>query len=280
MPTPISRRALLSSLGTLGIAASATGWWWLNWRPYATLRSALLVAGANAMLDLNRALAAEFVRTRPLVDVAVEQGGSLAGLIAVQRDAIDVAAMARELNESEDSPHTRSYLVAKNEIAVAVHPQSPLRNLSAQQVRAIFMGTITDWQAVGGPQAPIHVVSRALGSSSRQFLQDLVLQGEDFTLKALEVGSASEMAKEIAADPLAVGYVALKDRDATPLNYLAIDGVPATRTTVLSGRYRFTQPLFLVVHGDTSPTAQAFVAFALSPQGQAIVARQHLFPVA
>lgn len=274
------RRILLASLGTLGIAASATGWWWLRQRPHAALRASLLIAGANTMLDLNRALTQEFTRNHPMVDVAVEQGGSLAGLIAVQRGAIDVAAMSRELSEAEDSPRTRSYLVAKNDIAIAVHPQSPLRNLSAQQVRAILMGEITEWQAVGGPPGAIRVVSRAPGSSSRQFLQELVLQGEDFTLQALEVESAKEMAKEIAADPLAIGYVALKDRDATPLNYLSIDGVPATRTTVLSGRYRFTQPLFFVVYGDASPTAQAFVQFALSPRGQAIVAEQHLFPVA
>ena len=276
----MQRRALLASLGTLGLVASTAGWWWLGRRPQATLRSALLVAGANAMLDLNRALSEQFVRTHPLVDVAVEQGGSLAGLIAVQRGAIDVAAMSRNLSEPEDSPRTRSYLVAKNDIAIALHPQSPLRNLSAEQVRAIFMGEITNWQAVGGPRANIRVVSRAPGSSSRQFLQELVLNGEDFTLNALEVASAHDMTKEIAADPLAIGYVALKDRDATPLNYVSINGVPATRTTVLSGRYRFTQPLFLVVYGDASPTAQAFVQFALSPQGQAIVAEQHLFPVA
>jgi phosphate transport system substrate-binding protein len=276
----LQRRLLLASLGTLGIAASATGWWWRHQRPHAALRASLLVAGANAMLDLNRALATEFARTRPMVDVAVEQGGSLAGLIALQRGAIDVAAMSRELSEAEDSPRTRSYLVAKNDIAIAVHPQSPLRNLSAEQVRAIFMGEITEWQTVGGPAAPIRVVSRAPGSSSRQFLQELVLQGEDFTLQALEVGSAKEMAKEIAADPLAIGYVALKDRDATPLTYLSIDGVPATRTTVLSARYRFTQPLYLVVYGDVGPTAQAFIDFALGAEGQAIVASQHLFPVA
>lgn len=280
MTMHLPRRTLLAALGTLGIAASATGWWWLNQRPHTALRATLLVAGANAMLDLNRALASEFAHAHARVDVAVEQGGSLAGLIAVQRGAIDVAAMSRELSEVEDSPRTRSYLVAKNDIAIAVHPESPLRNLTAAQVRAIFTGEVTDWQAVGGPRASIRVVSRAKGSSSRQFMQDLALQGEDFTLQALEVDSAKEMVQEIAADPLAIGYVALKDRNSTPIGYLTIDDVPATRATVLSGRYRYTQPLYLVVYGDVSPTAQAFLDFALGPQGQAIVAQQHLFPVA
>ena len=47
----LQRRLLLTSLGSLGIAASATGWWWLHQRPHAALRASLLDGLVGRMMS-------------------------------------------------------------------------------------------------------------------------------------------------------------------------------------------------------------------------------------
>jgi phosphate transport system substrate-binding protein len=273
------RRNLLLGFGGLGIAA-AGGAWWAFGSERKNARPALLIAGASAMLKLNQALAQGYAKLNNKLDVVVEQGGSLPGLIALKRGAIDIAAMSRDLEDAEDDALTRSYLVAKNEIAIAAHPGSPLRNLSRAQVRAVFSGEIRNWSAVGGPDGEIRVISRKPDSSSRLFMQEVVLAGDDIRLDAREADSAADATRLIAADPQAIGFIGLKDRDATRLNYLAVDGVAPNRTTVLSGRYPFSQPLHLVLYGEANRESRAFVEFATSAAGQAIVAAQHLIPAA
>jgi phosphate transport system substrate-binding protein len=60
---------------------------------------------------------------------------------------------------------------------------------------------------------------------------------------------------------------------------LAVDGVDATRATVLSGRYPFTHSFHLLLHGDPGGVRADFVRFARSAAGQALVARLGLVPV-
>jgi len=277
----INRRTMLLAAIGAAMAAASGVWWTLG--PYAqrrqVVRSALLIAGASTMLNLNRALANAFSEQHPQVDIIVEQGGSLPGLIALKRGAIDIAAMSRELSDSEDQALTRSFLIAKNEIAIAVHPDSPIHALGSKQIRQIFSGEIRQWRDVGAMQGPIHLISRKKGSSSRNFMQDIVLNGDEISLAAFEVDTAPAVAERIQRDPLAVGFIALKDRDSTPLHYLDIDGVSPTRETVLSGRYPFSQPLYLVIQGTANPLARAFIDYALSSAGQKIVLAQKLISV-
>lgn len=278
------RRVIGVTAGAAVVTASGLGWYANSYLSRGPGQSAsLLVAGASTMLKLNRALAKAYSAHHPNIDIVVDQGGSLSGLIALKRGAIDIAAMSRDLSSSEDDWSTQSRLVAKNEIAFAVHPDSPLRNITRAQLKAIYSGEVSRWSQVGGPDAPIHIFSRKKPSTSRKFVEEIVLGGLDIRLDAIELESAKIMAEKIREDHLAVGFIALKDRTESPgqpLRYLEVDGVKPERITVLSGRYPFTQPLYLVLHGRATEPARRFVDFALAPEGQRIVVAQSLVAVA
>ena len=272
------RDALLGMAGAMAVAAG--GGWWYYRKNATSLPQSLLLAGSSTMNDLNRALLDGFAKVHPQVISVLQGGGSLAGLMALKRGAVDVAAMSRDLTEAEDTAQTRSHLVAMNEVSIVVHPASPIKALSRAQVRAVFTGQIPNWQALGGPNAPIRVISRTHGASSLRFVLDELLNGEEMVLTARAVARAKQVGAAVAADPFAIGFVAMSDRVEGPLRRLAIDGVLPDRATVLSGRYPLEQPLYLVLHGEPSAAARDFVAFALSPKGQAIVADSHFLPVA
>jgi phosphate transport system substrate-binding protein len=266
-----SRRALLL-LG--GIAASGQAVAALNFWPFdrRTSRRPLLIAGAHAMLALNQALAGAFSKVQPDTDVVVESGGALSALIALKRGSVDIAAMDRDLKASEEEVGQKSYLVARNGVGIVVHPDCRLFSLQSNQVRALLAGDLNNWAQVGGPHAAVQVVSRTRGSTGRQFVEDVILAGGDISATALQCESAQKLLQTVAATPYSIGFVSLKDQLGTlPVTHLLVDGVDANRETLLSGRYPYTQSLYLVTMLAQKSAAQDFVDFVRSKAGQDIV---------
>jgi phosphate transport system substrate-binding protein len=282
------RGFLLSTLLLTGVAGGALGWrnreplqaWGDRLLGRQKLRTSLLIGGSGTMLELNKALAEGFAKSHPLVDVVVEGGGSQAGLIAVKRGAIDLAAMSRDLSAAEDDPATRGYLVAKDSLVIVVNQNLGVKGLTGKEVRGLFAGEIANWSELGGPDGAVALVSRKFGSTSRQFVEDKILGGEEIAPRAVEAPSAKALLEQVAAGPLAVGYLALKDAEEVPgVAYLEIDGVPPTRPAILSGRYPYSRGLYLVAHGTDAPVTGEFIAFARGSAGQRIVEQQQLVPV-
>jgi phosphate transport system substrate-binding protein len=243
-------------------------------------QESLLVGGAAAMVPLARALAQAFVQGRADVAIVVERGGSLPAYIAASRGAIDVAAMTRALSDTEDDAGTRQYLIARDDIGIVVNRNQTLRSLTRAQVRAAFAGEIANWRALGGPDAPLTVYAHARGAAARQSAEHLLLGGGALAPDARECADDAALAAAVAADPTAIGYLPGHARaGADGLALLAVDGVEATRATVLSGRYPFTHSFHLMLHGAPGRTRAEFVRFARSPAGQAIVERLGLVAV-
>jgi phosphate transport system substrate-binding protein len=256
------------------LGGGAALWWNLHATP---ARPSILIAGSGAMLQVNQALLKAFSQTHADLDGIVESGGSMPGLIAVKRQAIDIAAMSRDLTVTEDGPLTRSYLIAKSDIVIIVNPDSPLNTLSQQQVRALFSGEITNWKDVDGPDAPVHLVSRKTDSAARQLLEEMVLSGNDISPEAFEVPTPETLTNWVQHDKWAIGYQLLNEKTAGGgVKTLAIDGVIPDHNSIFSGRYPLTQSLYWVLHGESSPMAQQLLAFAQSPSGQSIVTQNHL----
>lgn len=266
-----NRRKLLTIAGALTTARAHAA---LNFWPFdkRTSRRPLLIAGANAMFALNRALAVAFAKLHPDIDVVVESGGALSALIALKRGSVDLAAMDRDLKVNEEAAGLKGYLIARNGVGIVVNPECKLNSLKAAQVRALLAGEITQWAQVGGLQAPVQVISRTRGSTGRQFVEDVILSGGDIAATAIECDGPQKLIQTVANTPNAIGYISLKDKiDLKTVSYIAVDGVVASRETLLSGRYPFTQSLYLVLQADPRSTAQEFVDFVRSRTGQEIV---------
>lgn len=274
-----SRRRLLTLAVGSTAASSVHALPGLDFWPFSrrAAREPLLIAGSGTMGELSAALAEAFVKRNPHVDVVVEHGGSLSALIALKRGSVDVAAMSRDLRDLDDQKDVRNFLVARNGVGVVVHARSPLRNLGSAQLRSVFDGTVRNWNVMGGPSQPVQVVTRKRGTPARQFVEEVVLGGGDIAPGALEMDTPEQVVQAVQANPAAIGFILLKDlRDTDQVRLLDVDGIPAKRETILSGRYPLTQSLYYVVTGNANSLAHRFVAFACSPQGQTIVDAQHL----
>jgi phosphate transport system substrate-binding protein len=271
----------LAASASAVVAGSAANLEGFRWRlPAKEGRKSLLIGGAGAMVPLNQALAAAFIKLHAMVDIVVEKGGSLQGLIAARRGAIDLAAMTRDLSIEEDDESAHDYLIARGDVRIVVNHRSPVKGLSQQQIRALLAGELTNWKQVGGADAPVNVISRTRGSTTRQFVEEVVLGGGEVTSNAREMETTKLLAASVAADPYAIGYVASKDSEGIAnVLAIAVDGVTASRATVLSGRYPYTHSFSLLLYGEQIGLRLDFVNFARSPAGQTIVAQSGLVPV-
>ena len=127
-------------------------------------------------------------------------------------------------------------------IALVVHPDSPVRDLSLGELRNIFLGQKKQWSG-GDPIVPIYLVptsevsaafaQKALGKS----LEDLEKYWIDERIrggakKPRTVPTAATARKLVGSLPSAVAYIPLAEVDGS-VRVVAIDGVAPS-----SGSYR------------------------------------------
>lgn len=276
----MKRRYLAAGLvAAFAGAAAYPVWQWVQIRRAPTRHNALLIGGASAMYELNVALGKEFEK-RYGVQVIVESGGSLQGLLAAKRHAIDIAAMARDLEGAEAEPQAHNHLIARDAIAVIVNTKNPVRQLRQELVRDVLTGKIDNWKTLGGPDSPIEVVSRPRHTATSRYVGDVVLAGADLSLKSHFRKTRDELLTFIRQNPNAIGCVATDDGGLpSDIASLEIDSIAMTRETILSGRYPFARSLYFVTFGVARQQVLDFIALAESPAGQAIVNRTGFIPV-
>ena len=125
---------------------------------------------------------------------------------------------------------------------------------------------------------PISVVTREDGSGTRGAFVELFgiedADGNDAITQSAEISnSTSVVMTTVAGNPDAIGYISLGSLDNT-VKALEIDGVAATVENINNGTYKVYRPFNIVTKEGLSETAQDFVNFIMSEQGQAIVAEE------
>jgi phosphate transport system substrate-binding protein len=238
----------------------------------------LLIAGSSAMKLYLEPVVTAFAAKNPKASVVCEEGGATAGVIALKREAIDVAMIARDLYAEEDDDNLRDFLVARDGVAIVVSKENPVAGLTLKQLGDIASGAVTSWKGVGGADVPITLIDRPKKSQLRKSFMDLVLQGEEPTHTATIAKGYEEMAQMIKANPNAVGYVSYHYASAD-LKVLPIGGVEMNRATMLSGRYPLTRSFYLAVYMKPGSLAESFVSFTLSKEGQALLVEKGLLGV-
>jgi phosphate transport system substrate-binding protein len=169
--------------------------------------------------------------------------------------------------------------VAKDGIAVVVHPDNPVKELTLQQLSKIFTDKSLRWSDVGGADEEILVLSRESSSGTYVFFQEMVLKKQDFMQDAKLMPATSAIIQSVSTDKTAIGYVglgyALAAKDKVKIIAVkAVDNSPAVMPsdqTVKTGQYPIARPLFMYLNGEPQGTVKTFIDFCLSDAGQKVV---------
>ncbi len=230
-------------------------------------------AGSMDMESLAAELAAAFHERFPLVTLGVTGLGTQYGLDALRAGEVDIA-LASWLPAELDADW-QAAAIARDGIAVIVHPDNPIDALGLLQLRDLFGGRAHEWRAVGGrsTQGVVQPVSREGGSGSRAAFERLVMEDQRVTPLAVVAASPETVVDYVVAHRDAIGYVSMAHLS-PEVKALRIEGGQPTVESVEEGTYPLTRDLFLVFARPASDAVQGFLDFGLSPAGQEIVGRE------
>ncbi len=240
-------------------------------------KKTMLIVSEKASFELMKGLTKKYKSNR--AEFRVENGSSLEAIIAVNLGSIDMALITRDLSDDEDTADTYNYLIARSSVSIIVNPANPVGGLTREQVHDLFVGKIKNWKGVGGADAPVNVMYRGRDSSTRQYFEENVLNGADYVSIANELTDAKSLSEAVANDVYAIGFIAAKDaKIVANVKRLDIDGVSASKATVLSGQYPFTSSFYLLISGDNDRDIKNnFIGFVRGAAGQKII--EELMPV-
>lgn len=198
--------------------------------------------------------------------------GSGAGIEAVTNGTADIGNSSRSLTDEEKAGGLEENIVAIDGIAVIVHPDNDVEDLTTDQLKKIYTGEITNWSEVGGVDEAIVVVGREAGSGTRGAFEE-ILEVEDACKYAQELNETGAVVAKVGETEGAIGYVSL-DNVKDSVKALKLDGVEASEETIKDGSYSLQRPFVMATKGkisEQSEAVQAIFEFIDSEAGQKVI---------
>ena len=236
------------------------------------------VGGSTSVSPLMEMFAEEYQKGRPHIKVNINGTGSGDG-IKNAGNLYQIGMSSRELTPAEQGNGLKTEIIAIDGIAVIVNSGNPVGNLTIEQIRDIYTGTITDWSAVSGgaKTGRIAVISREEGSGTRGAFEELVgFQGR-LLAGANESTSTGAIKAGTVSNGDAIGYISLGSVDNT-IKAIAVGGVAPSSTNVVNGSYQIARPFIILTGNNLHSESKAFADWMLSAEAQVIV-RKSWIPV-
>lgn len=235
----------------------------------AGLTGHILIVGQGPEQFLIQDLARAFERSHPGSAIDLEWDKNLRVVEMVKGGQAQIAVTGYT------DPALKATQVGWDGIAVVVNFANPIREVTSDQVKALFSGRIVRWSELDGADTKVEVVQRPPDRNLNAGLeQSLGLPG---LLKGARTArSDSSALREVSGRDAAVTYLSLStalkaQEDGTPIQVLTIDKVEPGEPTVKSGRYKLRRPVLFLTATEADALSEAFVTFARSSEGQQII---------
>lgn len=238
--------------------------------------SGMIVAGSTSVQPYAEVLAEEYMIINRQSPIDIQGGGSSAGITAAQTESAAIGMSSRSLYEEE--LELWQIEIAMDGLVLIVNPKNPIENLSLNEIRDIYAGTITQWSQLGGSSSKINIIAREEGSGTRGAFTELLMGEVEITPKAIVQDSNGSVMQLVAGDPNAIGFISLglvNDQ----VKALALDGVEAIGENIINGTYTLARPFLFVTKDEPTGLTKDFIDFVLSSEGQKLLSDEGLIPI-
>jgi phosphate transport system substrate-binding protein len=251
----------------------------------------VIIAGSTSVQPFIQALSEEYADLFPHIAVNVQGGGSSAGITAARTNTADVGMSSRSLRPAEVE-EMDYIIIARDGLALIVHPSNPISDLTIEQVRDIYNGKIYDWSYISGSSLDgrIHVISREAGSGTREVFENTIMalrneegeiiDRERISDRAMIQSTNGTIKQLVAGDKHSIGFISLGMIDDS-VKGVHLNGVAPTVENVNNNSYTFYRPFLFVLNPQTeqSQATYDFISFVMDPRGgQLSLAREGLVP--
>jgi len=221
------------------------------------------IAGGTAHIPVMEKAARNIMTANPDIRISVAGGGSGVGIQKVGEGLVDIGNSGRKASEEEVAKYGLAmFAFAVDGVATIVSPENPVTGLTADQVRKIYAGEITNWKDVGGKDAAINLYTRDEASGTREVYWKKLLKKGTIAASANVVASNGAMKTAISRDADGIGYASIGYLDAT-VKAPALDGVAPTQEAAKDGSYPVVRKLYMNTKGEPAGIVKAFVDYVM-----------------
>jgi len=246
----------------------------------------IVILGSNTIgEELAPRLVAEHQKQHPGVTFEMEFKGTTYGLGGLMVKRCDIAAASREATTNEvelakaQGVEFNDHVIGAYDVAVIVNAANPIGDLSKEQVRDLFIGTVRNWKDIGGQDAPVSLYIRHPISGTYLGFRELAMENKPYALTVKTYTNYTEIVHAVAQDPNGVGYSTIPLASQPGVKPVSIGGVAPSVEAVNKGLYPYARVLRLYTDkAGAAPAAAEFIQFVESEPGQAIVKQMGFAP--
>jgi len=217
--------------------------------------------------------------------IKIAAHGSATAFTSLADSSCDIGMASRRIKPDEVAKLVQmgdmtsagdEHVLGLDGIAVVVNASNPLSELRKDQIKRIFTGEVTDWSQIGNAHGQIDIYARDDKSGTYDTFKNLVLAGAPLASSAHRFEDSNALSEAVSSDPNSIGFIGLPfvhTAKAIAVSEKGTSALRPTRLTVATEDYSLSRRLYLYTPA-IAPTkfTQKFVEFALSKQGQDVVA--------
>jgi phosphate transport system substrate-binding protein len=243
--------------------------------PAAASAKVISISGSTSVFPLETKLAQAWHKTKKgkKFSFRILQGGSNVGISDVSKGRVSIGASSRDPVPGSDPGGLVFTKIARDAICMITNTANPVGNLTAAQIKGMFVGpTITSWDGIGPIGGTIDPIGRATTSGTHDAFKNIFLGGTN--QGAFVAGKASNglVQQSVKSDPHAVGYVSYAFTSG--VHSVQYNGVDCTLRNAKSGAYGGVRSFYFVTQGAPVGGVAKFIKFAKSRKGQKIAASE------
>ena len=275
---------------SFAIAALFSG---LSILPIVSSAGTITSAGSTTVQPAMKTCGKAYRKQHPDTQIIIAGGGSSKGVKTIGRGKVDIGRASCKIKQKELNafPDIKPVKIGTDGVAIIVHKSNPLNALTSEQVEQLFKGKISNWQAIGGNDGSVNLISLGTEHGTYElFAKHFHLHGEEQDgFLTFENGKAwIAFSQKIAIDKLAhdgnaiaFGSIGVATRFAEQgdIKLLTLDGITPTAEHVVDGSYKLSRPLLIITKGEPAGEVKQFVDFMLQPECQSIVGQLGYIPV-
>jgi phosphate transport system substrate-binding protein len=260
--------------------------------------STIRVEGSDTMVNLAQAWAEKYQTEKSEITIEISGGGSGVGISSLTQGLADMANASRKMKDkeirrakNEFDLDPQEFTVGKDALAIYVHKDNPLEEITIAELTAIYGegGTTVSWTELGVTVAgtsnqKIVRVSRQNNSGTYAYFRQYVLDDDDFKLGSIDLSGSADVVSMVEKTPGAIGYSGMGyATDGVKMVKVKLDAdspsVAPNAANVTNGTYPISRPL--LIYTPTVPTGivKDYLDWILGETGQSIIEEMGYVPV-
>ena len=250
----------------------------------------ITIKGSDTMVLLGQRWAETYMKKNPGVTIQVTGGGSGVGLAALINGSTDIAESSRPIKDSEKeqvklkrNADAIELPVALDGLAVYLHEQNPIGELTIEQLKKIYTGAVKNWKDLGGKDERIILYGRENSSGTYVYFKEHVLENADYYPTTQTLPGTAAVINAISKDIRGIGYggiayakgvkaIKVKKDASTP-------GVEPTLDNVQKNVYPISRFLYWYFAGQPKDQLKQLADWVMTTEGQSVVNDVGYYPL-